>query len=118
MEILTAVESAIEEMILPELDKIKADVSETKAVLGVTNKRIDDLTAQVTDMSRRLDGTNGRIDEIHSRLNDTNKSIMETNDRINRLYEVVVKKEDYFILEHKVIELEREIKLIKEKIAV
>ncbi|MFC2141050.1 hypothetical protein ACFLQP_02005 [Acidobacteriota bacterium] len=81
--------NALKELIIPELDKIKADVSETKAVLGVTNKRIDDLSTQMVEVNRRID----------------------------RLYEVVVRREEHAALEQKVIALEREVHEIKSKMA-
>ena len=81
--------NALKELIIPELDKIKADVSETKAILGVTNKRIDDLSLQMVEVNRRID----------------------------RLYEVVVRREEHAALEQKVIALEREVHEIKSKIA-
>ncbi len=88
--------NALKELIIPELDKIKADVSETKAVLGVTNKRIDDLSLQMVEVNRRID---------------------ETNNRLNRLYEVIVRREEHTALELKVIALEREVHEIKSKMA-
>jgi deoxyhypusine synthase len=81
--------NALKELIIPELDKIKADVSETKAILGVTNKRIDDLSLQMVEVNRRID----------------------------RLYEVVVRREEHAALEQKVIALEREVHEIKSKLA-
>ncbi len=81
--------NALKELIIPELDKIKADVSETKAVLGVTNKRIDDLSMQM----------------------------VEVNKRIDRLYEVVVRREEHAALEQKLIALERDVHEIKSKMA-
>jgi hypothetical protein len=47
--------NALKELVIPELDKIKADVSETKPVLGVTNKRIDDLSLQMVEVNRRIE---------------------------------------------------------------
>lgn len=91
----TVIKSALQEIIVPELDKIKADVSETKAVLGVTNKRIDDLSTQMTELSRRVD---------------------ETNNRLNRLYEVIVRRDEHTTLEQKVIEHEKVLQEIKSKI--
>jgi uncharacterized coiled-coil DUF342 family protein len=88
--------NALKELVIPELDKIKADVSETKAVLGVTNKRIDDLSLQMVEVNRRID---------------------ETNNRLNRLYEVIVRREEHTTLEQKFIELEREVHEIKSKMA-
>ncbi|MGD2089400.1 MAG: hypothetical protein PVH61_24715 [Candidatus Aminicenantes bacterium] len=88
--------NALKELVIPELDKIKADVNETKAVLGVTNKRIDDLSLQMVEVNRRID---------------------ETNNRLNRLYEVIVRREEHAALEQKVIALEREVHEIKSKMA-
>jgi deoxyhypusine synthase len=81
--------SALKELVIPELDKIKADVSETKAVLGVTNKRIDDLSLQMVEVNRRID----------------------------RLYDVIVRREEHAALEQKVIALEREVHEIKSKMS-
>jgi peptidoglycan hydrolase CwlO-like protein len=64
----------LKELIIPELDKIKADVSETKAILNVTNKRIDDISLHMVEVNRRID---------------------ETNNRLNRLYEVIVRREEH-----------------------
>jgi predicted nuclease with TOPRIM domain len=88
--------NALKELIIPELDKIKADVSETKAVLNVTNKRIDDLSLHMVEVNRRID---------------------ETNNRLNRLYEVIVRREEHAALEQKIIALEREVHEIKIKMA-
>ena len=88
--------NALKELIIPELDKIKADVSETKAILNVTNKRIDDLSLHMVEVNRRID---------------------ETNNRLNRLYEVIVRREEHTSLEQKFIALEREVHEIKSKMA-
>ena len=88
--------NALKELIIPELDKIKADVSETKAILNVTNKRIDDLSLHMVEVNRRID---------------------ETNNRLNRLYEVIVRREEHASLEQKFIALEREVHEIKSKMA-
>jgi len=88
--------NALKELIIPELDKIKADVSETKAILNVTNKRIDDLSLHMVEVNRRID---------------------ETNNRLNRLYEVIVRREEHASLEQKFIALEREVHEIKIKMA-
>ncbi|UCH96728.1 MAG: hypothetical protein JSV88_07715 [Candidatus Aminicenantes bacterium] len=42
----------------------------------------------------------------------------ETNNRINRLYEVNVHRDEHSELEHKFMELERDVREIKLKIAV
>lgn len=176
MEIGAAVKNALKEMIVPELDKIKADVSETKAILGVTNKRIDDVSTNLVDLSRRIDavrtelsqkidvtnkriddtntkiesvkdgliqridGTNTKIDGVKSELTlamsdmakrmdslgraieassgQLNQRLDNTNMRLDSLYEVGVRREDHLELGKKVLELEREVIKIKEKIAI
>jgi chromosome segregation ATPase len=115
MDIAAAIKNAFKDMIVPELDKIKADVSEIKAVQAVTNKRIDDISIHIADLSRRIDETNNRIEDLKDRIED---KISETNDRLNRLYEVIVRRDEHKTLELKVIELERDIKEIKSRMAV
>ena len=128
MEIAAAIKNAFKDMIVPELDKIKADVSEIKAVLGVTNqriddtnKRIDDISIHIADLSRRIDENNKRIDDTNNKIDEMKDrievKISETNDRLNRLYEVIVRRDEHKTLELKVIELERDVKEIKSKIA-
>lgn len=98
----TAIKSVMQELIIPELDKLKADVSEIKSVQAVTNKRIDDISMHLADLSRRLDETNTRIDE--------------TNNRINRLYEVIVRREEHTSLEQRLVVIEKDVQELKSKI--
>ena len=98
----TAIKSALQELIIPGLDSLRADVSEIKSVQVVTNKRIDDISIHLTDLSRRLDETNNRIDE--------------TNNRINRLYEVIVRRDEHMILEQRLEEIEKDLLELKSKI--
>ncbi len=57
-------------------------------------------------------------EELNHRIDETNKRIDETNDRINRLYEVIVHRDEHSGLEQKVLDLERDVREIKIKIAV
>jgi chromosome segregation ATPase len=98
----TAIKSVLQELIIPELDKLRADVSEIKSVQVVTNKRIDDISIHLADLSRRLDENNSRIDE--------------TNNRINRLYEVIVRRDEHMILEQRLVEIEKDVQELKSKI--
>ena len=98
----TAIKSVMQELIIPELDKLKADVSEIKSVQVVTNKRIDDISIHLADLSRRLDETNTRIDE--------------TNNRINRLYEVIVRREEHSSLEQRMVVIEKDVQELKSKV--
>ena len=98
----SSIKSVLQELIIPELDKLRADVSEIKSVQAVTNKRIDDISVHLADLSRRLDETNSRIDE--------------TNNRINRLYEVIVRREEYTSLEQRFVIIEKDVQELKSKI--
>ncbi|MEW6418065.1 MAG: hypothetical protein AB1480_08090 [Nitrospirota bacterium] len=97
MEIADTIKKVIQEIIVPELDLIRAENAEIKATLQITNKRLDDINLHLADLSRRID---------------------EINKRIDRLYEVIVRREEHEKLELKVMRLEEEIAGIKAKIAV
>jgi len=139
VEIKEAIRSALKELILPELESIKVENREIKTVLSMTNKRLDDVNVHLVDLSRRLDETNKRIDETkdfllaridetrdfllakidetNKRIDNTNSRIDETNKALNRLYEVIVRREEHEKLDLRVMKLEEEVKLLKEKIA-
>jgi acetylglutamate synthase len=106
----TAIKSVLQELIIPEIDKIKADINEVKAIQGVTNKRIDDISIHLADLSRKLDETNRRIDEQGRELNSR---IDETNNRLNRLYEVIVRRDEHASLEQRIVELEKDVQELK-----
>ena len=144
MEIVEAMKTAIKEMIVPEINKVKSDVGEIKAVLGVTNKRIDDIVIQLSDLNRkidsvreelsqRIDDTNKRIDsikekldqkidDINSQIESLNKELSRridfTNSRLDRLFEIIVRREEHTALGQKVFELEKEVREIRSKIGV
>jgi hypothetical protein len=44
-----------------------------------------------------------------------NRRLDQTNTRLDSLFRVVVKREEHYTLENKVLELEKEVKQIKEK---
>lgn len=75
MEIKEAIRSALKELVLPELDEIKEENREIKALLSITNKRLDDVNLHLADQSRRIDDTNKRIDDTNKRIDDTNKRV-------------------------------------------
>ena len=115
MEIKKAIVSALKDLVVPELTKIKDDVNNVKAVLEITNKRLDDIDLQLVDQSRRIDAVR---EELNQRIDETNSRIDETNNRLNRLYEVIVRRDEHKGLEQKVLELEKEVREIKLKMAV
>ena len=143
MEIKDAIRAAIEELILPDMNKIRADNNEIKVALNLTNKRLDDMNGHLIDQSRRIDEVNKRIDEINRSVNqrfdeinksinqrfeETNKridalrielrgEIAKTNIRLDRLYEVIVRRDEHEILERRMAHLEKEVNDIKRAIA-
>ena len=139
MDIKQAIRSVLKEMIVPEIAHMKQQNQELKIGLDMTNKRLDDfnihlanqsnridkireeLSSQIRETNKRIDETNKRIDETNKRIDETREDlgnqIRETNKRVDRLYEVVVKREEHYTLEMKLIKLEEEIQKIKEKIA-
>lgn len=114
MEIKDAIRTTIRELIVPELDKIKEENSEIKAILLLTNKRLDDINSHLVDQSRRIDAVR---EELSQRIDETNKRIDETNKRIDRLYEVIVRREEHSKVEERVAVLEREVSELKRRVA-
>ncbi|MGA1839334.1 MAG: coiled-coil domain-containing protein [bacterium] len=139
MDIKESIRSGLQELILPELSKIKEENANIKMILDLTNKRLDDINQHLVDQSRRIDETNKRIDETNERIDNlrvelrteivkTNEridnlrvelrtEIAKTNERIDRLYEVIVRRDEHNKLEARVLHLEEEIKDIKTKLA-
>lgn len=117
---------------VPELDHLRSENAEIKAILNLTNKRLDDINAILIDHSRRIDETNKRVDELradlYGKIDETNKRIDElradltgridkVNTRIDRLYEVIVRRDEHEKLEFRVMKLEQECCRDKGKIA-
>jgi len=124
--------SALQELIVPELDRIKEENGQIKTILELTNKRLDDVNLHLADQSRRIDETNKRIDlvreELGKRIDETNKRIddvreelsrqdAEINRRLDRLYEVIVRRDEHSRVEERVAALERDVNELKRKIA-
>lgn len=82
MEIMEALKRSLQEFVLPELSAIRGENAEIKAVLQLTNKRIDDIHTQLVDQSRRIDQTNERIDAVRT---DLGNRIDQTNARIDEV---------------------------------
>ena len=121
MDIKESIRSGLQELILPELSKIKEENANIKTILDLTNKRLDDINQHLVDQSRRIDETNKRIDETNERIDnlrvELRTEIAKTNERIDRLYEVIVRRDEHNKLEARVLHLEEEIKDIKTKLA-
>ena len=124
MDMMETLKKALQEMVVPELEQIRAENAEIKVTLQLTNKRLDDINLQLADHSRRIDETNKRIDsvrdELGRKIDETNKridsirdelgrKIDETNDRLNRLYEVIVRRDEHEQLASRVARLEQQV---------
>jgi len=111
------------------IDAVRKDLTER---IDETNRRIDavreDLTARIDETNNRINETNKRIDETNKRIdavgdalaarvNEINSRIDKTNEHLGHLYEVIVRREEHFLLTDRVVNLEREVASIKEKLA-
>ncbi|OIQ03250.1 MAG: hypothetical protein AUK55_00275 [Syntrophobacteraceae bacterium CG2_30_61_12] len=68
MDIMETVRTAIQELIVPDLTRIREENKEIKTILTLTNKRLDDVNLHLADQSRRIDETNKRIDGMRDEL--------------------------------------------------
>jgi len=68
MEFMESIRAAFKELILPELDRIKEENREIRAILEVTNKRLDDVNIHLADQSRRIDSLRGELNSEISSL--------------------------------------------------
>ncbi|MFH1966131.1 MAG: hypothetical protein ABIJ42_11435 [Acidobacteriota bacterium] len=114
MELMESIRAAFKELIVPELDRIKEENGQIKAILEVTNKRLDDINIHLADQSRRIDETNKRIDAVREELGS---KITETNKRLDRLYEVIVRRDEHALVERRVAALEQDVSEIKRRLA-
>ena len=121
MEIMESIRAGFKELILPELDRIKEENREIRAILEVTNKRLDDVNLHLADQSRRIDETNKRIDETNKRIDavreELGSKVTETNMRLDRLYEVIVRRDEHAGVERRVAILEQDMAEIKRRLA-
>ena len=114
MDTKEIIAKVLQELILPELAVIKHDNAEIKAVLNVTNKRLDDFNARLIEQSRRIDDTNKRIDDLSTKFDS---KLDDLNDRMNQLYLVIVRRDEHDKLEYRVMALEDKLEKIINKIA-
>jgi len=147
MDIIEGVRTAMKEMMLPELDRIREENQEIKAILEMTNKRLDDMNLHLADQSRRIDAVReelgarietlrieltARIESVRADLttrnDETNKRIDYNNrrmdsmsekfdDRLNRLYEAIVRREEHSGLERRVLSIEQDVADMKQRLA-
>jgi len=147
MEIRETVQKVLQEMIVPDLGKIKDENSKILAILDVTNKRLKDMNTHLADQSRRIDDVRSeltqRIDDVRSeltqriddakseltqRIDETNKNIVKihsdlinrldgNNARIDRFFQTSVTQSEHEKVEERVARLEREMEDIRRQLA-
>ena len=143
MDISETVQKVLQEVVVPDLGKIKDENSKILAILDLTNKRLDDVTTHLADQSRRIDETNKRIDEVRAeftkRFDETNKRIDDiraeltlrfdeihsdlinrldaNNARIDRFFETAVTKYEHGKMEERMTRLEREVDGLRRQLA-
>jgi len=81
MEIKEAIRTAIKELIVPEMVKLKQENLEIKTILTLTNKRLDDINGHLIDQSRRIDALREeltkQIGSVREELTDHIRSVRE-----------------------------------------
>jgi DNA anti-recombination protein RmuC len=143
MDISETVQKVLQEVVVPDLGKIKDENSKILAILDLTNKRLDDVNTHLVDQSRRIDEVNKRIDEVRAeftkRFNDTDKRIDDiraeltlrfdeihsdlinrldaNNARIDRFFETAVTKYEHGKMEERVTRLEHEVDGLRRQLA-
>jgi len=143
MDISETVQKVLQEVVVPDLGKIRDENSKILAILDLTNKRLDDVNTHLVDQSRRIDEVNKRIDEVRAeftkRFNDTNKRIDDiraeltlrfdeihsdlinrldaNNARIDRFFETAVTKYEHGKMEERVTRLEHEVDGLRRQLA-
>ena len=132
MEIKETVQKLLQEMVVPDLSRIRDENSKILAILDVTNKRLDDMNTHLADQSRRIDdvrselgqridGTNKRIDETNKRIDAVHSDLIDrldaNNARIDRFFLESVSKDEHHKFDKRVSRLEREVETIRRQIA-
>jgi predicted nucleic acid-binding Zn-ribbon protein len=78
--LMNVLRKSLHEEVIPEIKLVRADNTQIKTTLEITNKRLDDVNAHLANQSRRIDETNERIAEVHT---DLLAPIDATNQRID-----------------------------------
>ena len=105
MDIKEAIRAGLQELILPELNRLKDDNLQIKTILDLTNqrlddvnKRLDDMNAHIVDQSRRIDAVRTELKaEIHAlslRMDSMNKRLDDQSDRMAQIAEAMARREE------------------------
>ena len=91
MEIKETVQKVLQELVLPDLGRIREDNAKILAVLDLTNKRLDDVNTHLADQSRRIDEVRS---ELTQKIDETNKKIDEVRSELTQKIDESNKKID------------------------
>ena len=140
MEIKETVQKLLQEMVVPDLGKIKDENNKILAMLDLTNRRLDDLNTHLAHQSRRIDELRSeltqwidevhrdltqRIDEVRSELTqrmdknhaDLVNRLDSNNARIDRFFLTSVTKEEHEKIDKRVARLERDVDVFRRQMA-
>ena len=81
MEIKETVQKLLQEMIVPDLARIKEENGKILVLLDLTNKRLDDVNKRLDDVNTHLVDQSRRIDELRS---DLSRRIDEVRTELNQ----------------------------------
>jgi len=125
MEIKETVQKLLQEMVVPDLAKIKDENGRILSTLDLTNKRLDDMNTHLADQSRRIDEVRSelgqRIDETNKRIDETHSDLISrldaNNARIDRFFETAVTKYEHGKIDERVARLEHDVEDLRRRIA-
>jgi predicted phage tail protein len=140
MEIADAVRKIFQDMIVPELDKIREENQKIVAILELTNKRLDDVNTHLADQSRRIDDVrseltseissvrseltlqiSGTRSELISRMEDIHSDLVNrldaNNKRIDRFFLTAATKEEQARNDARLFRLEQGLEEVKQRLA-
>ena len=78
---------------------------------------IQDIKTEQMKMTERLNSIDQRLADINIHLADQSRRIDETNKRIDRLYEIIVRRDEHSGLVIKVMDLEKRIVGLEQRLA-
>ena len=140
MEIADAVRKIFQDMIVPELGKIREENQKIVAILEITNKRLDDVNTHLADQSRRIDDVrseltseissvrseltfqiSGTRSELISRMEDIHSDLVNrldaNNKRIDRFFLTAATKEEQARNDARLFRLEQGLEEVKQRLA-
>jgi uncharacterized coiled-coil DUF342 family protein len=125
MEIKETVQKLLQEMIVPDLARIKEENGKILVLLDLTNKRLDDVNKRLDDVNTHLVDQSRRIDELRSefsqRMNTIHSDMVSridaNNARIDLFFKDSASRSDQKQLEERMAKLEHEVAAMKQQIA-